>query len=91
MNKLLATKLPDLIANRCPLGCDSVCAQIWRNEVTEHRIVCKCSCEHKRMASLVAEPETDAIQQSHLLKRTQHKDFAVYLAKHTSGDGHDVK
>lgn len=73
MNKLSATELPDLIVNRCPLGCDCVCAQIWRNEVTEHRIICKCSCEHKRIASLVEEPETDAIQESYLVRRT-HQD-----------------
>lgn len=70
MNNPVA-ELPDLIVDCCPLGCDSVCAQIWRNEVTGHRIICKCSCKHKGIASLVEEPKTDAIQQSHLVRRTQ--------------------
>jgi hypothetical protein len=87
VNKLPATKLSDLIVIRCPLGCDSMCAQIWRNEVTGHRIICKCSCGHKRVASLVEEPETDAIQQSHLVRRIQQHEKSDntnydYLDKH---------
>jgi hypothetical protein len=74
MHRLSAAELPDLVVNTCPLGCDSVCARIWTNEVTRHRIICSCSCEHKRKASLVEEPETDAIQQSHLVRRTQQHE-----------------
>ena len=74
MNKLSATELPDLIVNSCPLGCDSVCTRIWRNEITGHKIICGCSCKHKRIASLVEEPETDAIQKSHLVRRTEQDE-----------------
>jgi hypothetical protein len=41
MTRLAATELPDLIVKSCPLGCDSVCARIWTNEVTGHRIICR--------------------------------------------------
>ena len=71
MNNLPPAKLPDLNVNSCPFGCDMICARIWSNEVTGHRIICECSCEHKRIASLVEEPKADAIQKSHLVRRTQ--------------------
>jgi hypothetical protein len=74
MDKLTATELPDLIVNNCPFGCDRVCAGIWSNEVTGHRIICKCSCEHKRIASWVEEPEADAIHKFHLRRRVQEDE-----------------
>jgi hypothetical protein len=66
-----AAELPDLIVNCCPLGCNGVCIRIWRNEITGHRIVCRCNCEHKRIASPVEEPKADTIQEPHLVRRTQ--------------------
>jgi len=74
MNKLSVTELPDFIVNSCPLGCNSICARIWRNEVTGHRIICKCSCKHMRIASLVEEYKADAIQESHLVRRAEQDE-----------------
>lgn len=73
MDTLSPPELPDLIVNRCPLGCDRICAQSWSNEVTRHRIICKCSCKHmsKRIASLVEKPKANAIQESQFVRRTQ--------------------
>ena len=75
MGTTSADHISDLILNVCPLGCDGKCEGIWYNEITGHRIICKCTCEHKRIASLVEEPETDAIQESHLIRRIQQDEI----------------
>ena len=39
---------PDLITDECPLGCDD-CEEIYVNEQTGHRIICRCNkCGHKK-------------------------------------------
>lgn len=43
----MQSSCPDLIVNRCPLGCEN-CNEIYVNEQTGHRILCRCSkCHHK--------------------------------------------
>lgn len=66
--------IPDLKLKTCPLGCDNKCLRVWINEITGHKIICKCECKHK-IASSVEEPEADAIQQSHTVRRTQQYEM----------------
>ena len=42
-----STTCKDLIIDKCPLGC-TYCHEIYLNEQTGHRIVCKCKCNHKQ-------------------------------------------
>jgi hypothetical protein len=51
--------LSDLVLNRCPLGCRN-CAEVWINETTNHRIVCKCVCKHKETLARTWEPQANA-------------------------------
>ncbi|MGH9982637.1 MAG: hypothetical protein ACRD8W_01625 [Nitrososphaeraceae archaeon] len=63
MSKTSNDSLSDLVLNRCPLGCAN-CTGIWINQITNHRIVCKCECKHKKTLAQVWDPEANAIVES---------------------------
>jgi hypothetical protein len=63
MGKIQTDNLSDLVLNRCPLGCRN-CTGAWINETTNHRIVCKCVCNHKETLARVWDPEANALVES---------------------------
>jgi hypothetical protein len=63
MDKTQIGDPPDLVLNRCPLGCRN-CTRIWINEITNHRIVCNCVCNHKVTLAQVWGPEANTMIES---------------------------
>ncbi len=56
--------IPDLILSVCPLGCNRKCAGMWKNEITGHRIICICECNHKQTLARVWDPEANILVES---------------------------
>jgi hypothetical protein len=49
------TKYPDLVISQCPTGCEN-CAEVYVNEDTGHRILCKCiKCNHGNLKNKIKE------------------------------------
>lgn len=62
MNGSSTDYAPDLVVHTCPLGCNGKCARIWKNQITGHRIICECTCEHKKMALGFEKPVANAMR-----------------------------
>ena len=74
MGKIQIGDLSDLVLNHCPLGCDGDCARIWINEITNHKIICKCECKHKETLAEVWDPIANVTDGSSSSGETEEND-----------------
>jgi hypothetical protein len=64
VDRILNSKLSNLVVYRCPLGCDGNCAGVWINDITGYRIVCKCKCKHNETLAKDSKPDANVIKET---------------------------
>jgi hypothetical protein len=53
-NQQRSCPIPDLVVNVCPTSSCISCARIYTNEITGHKIVCRCNCHSETLGAEAA-------------------------------------
>ena len=71
---------PDLLVDKCPLGCDN-CAQVYVNNEIGHRIICKClNCNHGNLKNKKIKEHQQEVEKEDQFPNQPHVEANIPLA-----------
>lgn len=76
---------PDLVIDTCPQGC-SKCARIYINSTIGHKIICNCSCGHRKTGRELEQNKGISVSNS-LIKQSTNKSQVKTATPIESDDG----